>query len=320
MRWSMIVLVLIVLGGCKKEKASAPDDAPALSERPAEAPAMPETPLAPGIKLREPGEEPHRALRSVVAAERKQTLALRVDNQVDAVIGALQATQAPRSIVFDLTLQTDGKLSDAGYDVSFTVDKARTVDDAAVPADAQEARRAALAAIRGLEGSYRLDALAMVREVALKLPSNPSGELSGVAGDLEWALRQLGAPFPAEPVGRGATWTVSRGLVQDGVAANEVSTFEITELKGQLVTIETNVQQSADLQTFRNPGSAVEVDLTDFVGQGSGEITWNPRKRIPRAANVTSTVTKHLTFESEGTPTNSMITIRRTLTIDGPGS
>jgi hypothetical protein len=201
---------------------------------------------------------------------------------------------------------------------SFTVDKARMARTADLPPHARKLRKEALAALRGLTGSYQIDSLGMVRDVVMKLPSDASAELSGMAEDLKWALRQLAAPFPKEPIGMGATWTASRGVEQDGVHATELSTLAIAKLENRLITITTKVRQNADPQKLQSPGSTVDVVITQFSGDGAGEITWNPIERVPRSANVTSTVTKQTTFESEGKPMNGILVARRTLTIDGP--
>jgi hypothetical protein len=99
----------------------------------------------------------------------------------------------------------------------------------------------------------------------------PCGVCRGAIGST-LSERSRPAPFPAEPIGTGATWTVDLDVEQDGVKANEVSTLEITKLQRQLVTIKRDVQQSAAPQTFRNPGSPTEVELTEFTGEGAGVI------------------------------------------------
>ncbi|MDH3622607.1 MAG: hypothetical protein OES69_15755 [Myxococcales bacterium] len=330
MRWSIILLIAISLAGCNNEESASTEEAPA-TETPRdanEAPTAPGEPTSeptaepsetapPTLKLVKPGKKPRRALRWSIEAGQKERLTMRVDTELEAVMVVLNAKQAPRSVAFELTLQTEEGGGEGPRVVSFTVDEARLLDTAKTPPKALEARKEAVAAMKGFGGTYRIDSLGTVEEVVIDLPSDASRELWGISGDLEWALRQLSAPFPEKPIGTGAKWTIERGVEQDGVDASEVSKFQLTKLRKQLVTLKTKVQQSAAPQNFRNPGSPIDAELTEFAAEGSGKVTWDPTRLVPRSGKMTLSVTKEMEYEFEQKIVKSRTITRRTLTIPG---
>jgi hypothetical protein len=326
----IVTIAAIVLVGCNNEPASIPEDAPAAarpntphrSDQTAitsseQAESRPK-PAPPSVKLLDPGKEPRRALRSNIAPEDGSTLKISVSSEIDALMGILHARQAPRSVTFELTVQAENDVLDNGRTFSFKVDKAAALHEANIPLNVRKSRREALATMQGLEGSYLVDPLGMVEEVVMNLSPDASSEVRSLAEDLRWALRQLAVPVPMEPVGTGATWTIDRRVEQDGVNANEVSTLEVVKLRQRLVTLTADVEQGATPQTFRNPGSSADVELTQFAGKGTGEIVWDPTQGLPRSAKMTSTVTRHATYQSEGKPVRNVIVTRRTLAIVGP--
>jgi hypothetical protein len=313
-RLSIILIVVISLAGCKKERASRPE---AFTHEAAERQAGPSKPALAAIKLLKQGGEPRRALRWSRGPGRNEHLKIRVDTELDMRVAMLNAKQAPWSVTFELTVQTNEALPEGTAVFSFTVDEASAHHAASVPPETREDREEAMATMRGWQGSYRVDSLGAVNDVVIKVPADASREVWSLSADLEWALRQLAPLFPVEPVGAGAAWTVGLSVEQDGVKANEVSTLEITKLERQLVTMKKDVQQSADPQTFRNPGSPTEVELTEFTGEGAGVIKWDSTQTLPHSVKMTSTVTKHITYGFEGKRVQSTILTRRTLTVNG---
>ncbi len=328
MRDTILLLAALGLVGCKGEPPAAPKTEPsaAAPEAPGEAdgPATPEPAakspkeaMPAAVELLEAGREPRRTLQPRIAPGRKHTLRVEVENQIDALIGILQGRQVPRSVTFTLAVRTLEEATGEPRTFSFRVNAARTVYAKDLPERARKSREAALATIKGLEGSYQIDSLGMVREVTMNLPSDASGDLAGIATDLEWALRRVGTPFPNEPIGRGATWTVSRRVEQDGVDASELATVEVTKLQPKRVTVKIAVKQGADPQTIINPGAFAHAELVVFTGEEAGKITWKPNEAFPRSAKISSTVTKETNHQAEGKLVNSVIVTTRTLTIDG---
>jgi hypothetical protein len=149
----------------------------------------------------------------------------------------------------------------------------------------------------------------------MTLPSGASREVWNIAGDLKWALRQIAPPFPEEPIGLGAKWTIDRTVEQDGVHAQEVVSCEVTRVEKELVTVKTDLRQRAAPQRFRTPGSHTETQLTEFSAEGGGEITWDLTSLIPRSAKTKLTETKRIQYEVEGQRATAITVTRRSLTI-----
>jgi len=333
MRRAIMFLTAIGLAGCKHEALPTTEDAPRTSVtdttdesaiRPSAQPSdsstgQPAKPAPAVIKLLEPGKKPRRALRWSRALGLEERLTMRVDTEVDALIGVLNAKPAPRSVTLELTVRTNEALPEGTAAFSFTVDEIHAHHAASVPPKARKNRDEAVATMRGLQGSYRIDDLGAIQEVVIDLPADASRELWSLSEDLEWALRQLAAPFPEEPIGAGARWTIDRAVEQSGVNANEVSTLKITKLKKQLITLKTEVRQSATPQTFRNPGSSMLVQLTEYNAEAAGKMTWDPTRLVPRSAEMSFTETKHVRYKVKRQPTTMIAVTRRKLTIPSPG-
>ncbi len=331
MRWSIILLAAVSLAGCNQKPDSTAQEAPAKAATeaahdaeesakapeapPAEAQPEPSAPAPPTIKLVKPGKKPRRALRWSPPPGEKERLTMRVDTELEAVVAMLNAQAAPRSLRFELTVQSSQAVRDGTQEFAFTVDEARLLGAKKLPDRARKALQEATATLRGLQGSYLVDALGTVEKVVINLPSDASRDLWGIAWDLEWALRHLALPFPEEPIGTGARWTIDRGVKHGVIQATEASTFKITKLKKQLVTLKTKVQQTASPQTFQNPGTTMDVKLTEYSAKGAGRITWDPTRLLPRSADVTLTDTRHLFYKVEGQPTTMTAVTRRSLTI-----
>jgi len=331
MRWSIVLLAAVSLAGCNKKSDSTPQEAPAKAATetahdveesgkapeapPAEAEAEPAAPAPPTIELVKPGKKPRRALRWSPEPGQKERLTMTVDTELDAVVAMLNAQAAPRSLRFELTVQRSQAVQDGTQAFAFTVDEAHLLGADKLPDKPRKALEEATATLRGLQGRYVVDTLGTVEEVVIDLPSDASRDLWNIGWDLEWALRHLAPPFPEEPIGTGATWTIDRGVKHGVIRATEVSTFKITKLKKQLVTLKTKVQQTASPQTFQNPGTTMDVKLTEYSAKGAGRITWDPTRLLPRSANVTLTDTRHLFYKVERQPTTMTAVTRRTLTI-----
>ena len=303
MRWSIILLAAVSLAGCNQKPDSTAQEAPAKAATeaahdaeesakapeapPAEAQPEPSAPAPPTIKLVKPGKKPRRALRWSPPPGEKERLTMRVDTELEAVVAMLNAQAAPRSLRFELTVQSSQAVRDGTQEFAFTVDEARLLGAKKLPDRARKALQEATATLRGLQGSYLVDALGTVEKVVINLPSDASRDLWGIAWDLEWALRHLALPFPEEPIGTGARWTIDRGVKHGVIQATEASTFKITKLKKQLVTLKTKVQQTASpmvaLLWHRFPqGSQVRVKLarTETGARKAGEASRKGRARF----------------------------------------
>jgi len=313
MRWSTIFLFLLstmALGGCKKETAT-PEAAPE-APQPKALSVLP----SPAIKVLEPGAEPRRELRPGIQPVRKQKLKIQVDHELDAVVSFLNMKQAPRSLTFELVVQGKGVESGETGVFAFTIEKIGVDLAKELPLKTRKSWESAIAAMRGTKGSYLVDSFGTVRRIEVKSPSDASREYWGMAADLDWALQQLGVPFPSEAIGAGAQWSVEQRVEQDGVDAREVSTLAISKL-GTLIAIKKDAQQSATPQTFRNPGSTVDAELLELSGEAAGQINWDRTQPLPRSAKITSTVTKRITYPSEGKRQEATMVTRRTLLVAG---
>ena len=78
----------------------------------------------------------------------------------------------------------------------------------------------------------RLARPATIREDRSRLGSS-ARRFPQLLDQMQQSFAQMGAPFPDEPIGVGARWTVNTLIAQQGMKVQQVATYELTELERQ---------------------------------------------------------------------------------------
>ncbi len=107
---------------------------------------------------------------------------------------------------------------------------------------------------------------------------------------LEDAMGQIATPMPEEPVGQGASWTVTRPVTQNDIELTQESTYEITSLSGDDVDISMSMTQSAQPQTVQSQGMQLQLVSMDTSGAGQLDIDLAMMTPNSAEAKMTSTV------------------------------
>jgi hypothetical protein len=250
----------------------------------------------PSVKVLEPDGNPSHQLRGFVKPVFEQTLALTVRFRIYANSGGgvVVSFAAPwRSTTYKIKLKAEAVEPSGALRVALAIDELSSEYGEGTNATQDERLQKAVTDLRGLRGSYTIDARGWIENVELDVPADAIREAHDMVDNVKWALYQMTPSFPEERVDEGAKWTAQRGVMQRGVTVNQLSTIEIIQLQGAEVNVKTDLRQAAHAQTFEMPGHPAPIELGELVAEGTGDAWWDLTRLAPRTARVSSTVHQH---------------------------
>ncbi len=299
--------------------ATEPDDEEFDPDGPTPAPKADATGAAPvpkpkaapaEVKLVKAGAEPHAELRltpkvgDAVAVEMVMSTAIKMEidgnappaGKVPPIVFVMQTKVTEVSPNGDI--HYDFELSDAG------VRAVPGVEDKVITMLNQ-----ALGSLVGLKGEVVITSRGITKESKLSLPGKQNAQTQQVLQGMEQALQQMNAPFPAEPVGKGARWTHTNTLNQNGITLTQQSTYDLVKVSGQNITLKVGISQLAPKQKVSQMG--VTVDLLSLKSSGKG----TTQLRLDRLAPVKSKI-KIDTKASMGLPQGQKMKMDSSLTVE----
>jgi hypothetical protein len=112
-------------------------------------------------------------------------------------------------------------------------------------------------------------------------------------------------PLPPDEVGVGARWEDRRQVAMNGLVVTQVGTFELGSLRGDLVTIELTVKQSAKPGVVADPRlpPGTTTEILAMEGSGAGKVSVHLTK-----LDVSSTVkmTNQVETKVSGLPADAL--------------
>lgn len=262
MRKLLFVGLSLGLGACATPKVPAGQPIPPETSPPAPTQASPEpvaqtpndtepastaptTPVSPiVVTLLEAGEEPRMPLRIKPKLNERFSVTQRTQTKVSTLINAQPVAQAQlptvvQTILYQVVALQDDRVTFA-WTANMEAESAPGVDPAAV-----EKMKAQLANAKNLKGQSVFDLRGVLLETSMEQPDP----------DMQAALSHLWSPFPAEPVGVGASWQTQHTRKINGFDAVETTVYAIDRIEqGMVVT-------SADANTQAQPGPFHHPDL-----------------------------------------------------------
>jgi len=298
---ALLALVCIVtVDACaKNEKQSKgvarPAAAPAVAdERTEPAPAAAGGPTttvmsAPIVKLLAEGSAPRRPLRIVVERGHRRNIVMTMRMGMEMQLGSVR----PPSVRIPPMQMTISAIVDdvsANGDISYRFELTRAdvvPDPGAEPLVATTMQRQ-LDSMVGMAGGAVVSNRGVVRSARLTLPPNLEPQLQQMLEGLKDSLSQLSAPFPEEAVGRGARWTVSTALTQQGMTLTQIASYQLVSLEGDRVKAEVTIAQKAEPQEIHNPSlpPGTKLMLLAMDSTGAGSVALDLRDIAPVTSKV----------------------------------
>ncbi len=222
------------------------------------------------VKLVKAGAKPRRQLRFAPkvgdAAAVEMVMTTEINMEID---GKKPPSGQVPPIVFVIATKVTGISAEGDIRYTFSVSEAGVRAMPGVRAEVITALNQALGALVGLKGTVLLSSRGITKETQLSLPGKPNAQTAQVLQGMEQAMQQLGAPLPEEAVGRGARWTHTTSMSQNGISLTQVATYSLTKVSGNKLTCKIALTQSAPKQKVASP-VGVTVDLLSLESKGRG--------------------------------------------------
>lgn len=188
------------------------------------------------------------------------------------------------------------KTTTTGFHAKATVDKAtesdQLADDATrnvfVTATAPHTEGNVLIdSADGFQYGYRAQDSGRMTSIRLAAPQAASDEARSTMEKAIMGTISLPVVFPAEPVGKDATWDVDTRVAGEA-GLLQTTTYHVTAIDGDVVTLEVNVAQRPSLGALAmEDGSNLEV--LDSTTKAEGSIKVDLTKPLPVGGDVSAT-------------------------------
>jgi Family of unknown function (DUF6263) len=280
---------------------------PAIAANPTTSASITDTFNAPAVELIAPGTDPRTELRYAPEIGDRQTVRLEIKLQLNGTVGQQNLPALPTPTV---TLQMDLFPSniEANGDIAYTSEiiSALLKDEAGADATVTNRMRETLSSIVGVKGQGVTTSRGFNKSLSFQAPATADSNVLEMLRSTEQSIQQLGAPFPAEPVGVGASWRVSSETMLNGVKIFQSSTYTLENLNNGEATLSVTVSQAADRQSISAQGlpADMKAELVMLQGDGVGRQTISLTKLAPSFAdfNLKTTTESSLTQGQTNVP------------------
>lgn len=161
--------------------------------------------------------------------------------------------------------------------------------------------------LKGMSVELDYDRLGAITDSDFALPADMPAELSGMLDQIGSQMTLNTAPFPAEPVGVGATWKSETPINTGGLTMEQVATYELVARDGDDYTIKIDSTMSPE------PGATMEgVEITEGTTTVTGTIEGNLGQLGP---NGTMDTVAKMTMSMGGQEMSTTSTVHLEITV-----
>ena len=253
------------------------------------------------LTLLEPGTVDLKLLRIQPTVGTKGTLSSTITMESTAFFGE---NEMPMATIPPITIVIDTEVTANDGD-TFTTDfeyKSVEVGDVAGALGVSEANiemlKATTAQIVGLKGETKFTNRGFLVDSSFDLMEDASKGIQDLAGNMENALAQVAAPFPAEPVGVGARWKVESQVEHNGINVTQVAVYILKSHHLGRAVMEFEVTQSAAEQKLKTPQGDATLKSMSSTGKGTTTISFSAP--LPKKAATDATVLIKMNMDMGG--------------------
>lgn len=157
--------------------------------------------------------------------------------------------------------------------IAIRCERARVLAGPDVPQAVVQAMEAAMGGIDELRGDFRISNRGIMLEGEFDVDAAKAltPQLKQMLDAMQQSLEQMSMHFPLEPIGKGGKWRTVMHPTANGIDLEVVTTNTVTELVPDGLTLDIEIEQSAEPQDIRAPGvPAGAMRLEKGLGGGSG--------------------------------------------------
>lgn len=246
--------------------------------------STPEPRMAPGgvglsVQLLEPGAEPRDTLRYERVAGTRDALVVQI-----AANGLLETAEGAALVtppILDLGIETGGMFRVRegvfGYQVRFRVIGVRMPEG--TTAEQAETAGRLVAPLANVTGTFEIDDRGLTQRADLTIPEDAPPRLLTILGSIRMFL--LSIPFPAEAVGVGARWEVTRLVDVRGIRTTQTVTYSLAERVGGTLRLGVTMHSSAAPQSVPVGTDGTQMDVEAYEASMVGSAIVKLDRIIP---------------------------------------
>jgi hypothetical protein len=254
---------------------------------------------ASGVQLLYAGEAPQRELRRVRHVDLQERMSIEL---IIVAAAALGDTVTPELVAppVHLTIEVGPTelAGDDGMRYRMRVSGASIVAPPGTEQSVLDDLAGEVSALQQIDGFVEIDGRGNTVDASFRAPDGVNTRTRAMLSNIRQAL--LTVPFPEEPVGVGAQWTVSRPIDLGTVVVQQTVTYNLTELDGDRGHLEFAIRQGAAPQDMRSQDPNVSGQLHAYETSGVGYVEFD-LSRLTTWSEVDVTSQMRSTVNVEGT-------------------
>ncbi len=276
--------------------------------KPAEpAPATPVTIPEAKIVVENAGEGDKVALRYEYTAGVVTTAVMEMKMGMQISMGAMQQPMVNLPMMKMAMKLTNREVKTSGnlvYD--FILDSVDVVPEADTPPQMVDSMRTALKDILGMNGNAEVTPRGITTSADMRMPANTNPQLASMMDSMKQQMSQMSVPLPEEPVGQGASWTVTTQVTTGGMLVTNQYKYTLSKIEGKVVEMKVSLLQTAEPQELKNPQlpPGVTLKLQEFKSSGNGTVKMDLTKMVP-ISEISSETNMKMSVE-KGAETQNM--------------
>lgn len=291
-------VLVLGFGGCGSDSADSRPDASASKAAD-----------APGSKTRvvvhDAGAEPRSRLRLAVAQGTNQHATMTMQMNMEMSVDGRQApTNKVPPIQMGMAVSFPEVAKNGDVTATFKYDHLKVLGSGAM-------KKQMLIGLKPLEkvhGTVKTSATGALIDADFAIPGDMDPTMKTLLSSLKEQFANVMVPFPSEPVGVGATWTVHNEVAIDGIKAAADYNYQLLERQGDRVVLRTDyvqtyLEQDADIPTLPT-GVTAHVHESKVNGAGRSEVDLT--RLFPVNTEVEARGPIHMTM-SQGTKSSEVV-------------
>ena len=245
-----------------------------------------------GVVLDEPGAQPRQPLVLKVARGSRMRAAMvnKIGLELTLDGRALPAGVTPTTRT---VLEQRGEAVDADGTVHFTMTFADVSVIATPGVDPAVARQvqAGLDQLEGLQGTGAVHAQNDVKSFSVDSSRITDATLKSTLDSMSDQVGNLSSPFPKEPVGVGARWTVRRSATINGLTMNMMTRYTLESRTGDRYELDVtqNAVSPPGPAAFPNLPAGSRASVVNFTLQSKGTVTGDVTRSLPVNSTMSGT-------------------------------
>jgi len=264
----------------------------------------------PKVTLVSPGKDPKAELRYAPKANQTAATTMTMELGLASKIGdqSMPAVSLPK-MVAELTTHVTTVAPDGTISYDFEVKSAKAFRGKDVKPEVLKKVDAEFGKIAGLKGHATVTGRGMTRELQMDVPAASDPSVQQMVDSLRQSLRQMSNPLPEEPVGIGAKWDAEQAYRMQGMQFKQVSHSTLAARKGNKVTVQVEIEQSAEPQAIQLPNipPGAQAKLVSLSSHGNGKLQTDLTRLTPFKSDM-ALISKIEIEASQGTQTNRLVT------------